>query len=97
MSSKGRTILLSLIYFLLIRHTHSETDILVQGQKLRDGEHLASSGGTFRLEFFSPGSSRNRYVGISFNIADGVLLVANKKVVWVANETTQLLTSLVFL
>ncbi|XP_050286196.1 G-type lectin S-receptor-like serine/threonine-protein kinase CES101 [Quercus robur] len=86
MSSKGMTILLSLIYFLLIRHTHSETDILVQGQKLRDGEHLASSGGTFRLEFFSPGSSRNRYVGISFNIADGVLLVANKKVVWVANR-----------
>ncbi|KAK7854604.1 g-type lectin s-receptor-like serine/threonine-protein kinase [Quercus suber] len=67
-------------------HTHSETDILVQGQKLRGGEHLASSGGTFRLEFFSPGSSRNRYVGISFNIADGVLLVANKKVVWVANR-----------
>ena len=86
MTSKGRTNLLSLIYFLLIRHTHSETDILVQGQKLRDGEHLASSGGTFRLEFFSPGSSRNRYVGISFNIADGVLLVANKKVVWVANR-----------
>nr|POF06597.1 g-type lectin s-receptor-like serine/threonine-protein kinase [Quercus suber] len=61
-------------------------EILVRGQKLRDGEHLASSGGTSRLEFFSPGSSRNRYVGISFNIADGVLLVANKKVVWVANR-----------
>ncbi|KAL4626167.1 hypothetical protein ACB092_05G076600 [Castanea dentata] len=87
MASKGRTILLSLIYFLLIRHTHSETDILVQGQKLRDGEHLASSDGTFKLEFFSPGSSRNRYVGISFNIADdGAVLVANKKVVWVANQ-----------
>ncbi|KAK7838926.1 g-type lectin s-receptor-like serine/threonine-protein kinase ces101 [Quercus suber] len=69
------------VYFLV-----QEKDILVQGQKLRDGEHLASSGGTFRLEFFSPGSSRNRYVGISFNIADGVLLVANKKVVWVTNR-----------
>ncbi|XP_065638613.1 G-type lectin S-receptor-like serine/threonine-protein kinase CES101 [Quercus suber] len=57
-----------------------------EAKSFRDGEHLASSGGTFRLEFFSPGSSRNRYVGISFNIADGVLLVANKKVVWVTNR-----------
>ena len=59
---------------------------MVQGQKLRDREHLASSGGTFRLEFFSSGPSRNSYVGISFNIADGVLSVANKRVVWVANR-----------
>nr|POF06595.1 g-type lectin s-receptor-like serine/threonine-protein kinase [Quercus suber] len=57
MASKGRTILLSLVYFLLIRHTHSETDILVQGQKLRGGEHLASSGGTFRLTISHSGGS----------------------------------------
>ena len=38
------------------------------------------------MEFFSSGPSRNSYVGISFNIADGVLSVANKRVVWVANR-----------
>ncbi|KAG7997844.1 hypothetical protein I3843_01G229900 [Carya illinoinensis] len=91
MPTKGRDfiIFLSLFYFFLIRHGHSDTDVLAQGQKLRDGEHLVSADETFRLEFFSPGTSRNRYVGILYNIADDtdrVEFVANKKVVWVANR-----------
>ncbi|KAF5466628.1 hypothetical protein F2P56_016538 [Juglans regia] len=89
MPIQGRDLIifLSLFYFFLIRQSHSDTDILAQGQKLRDGEHLVSADETFRLEFFSPGNSRNRYVGILYNIDDDrVEFVANKKVVWVANR-----------
>jgi hypothetical protein len=89
MASKGRNLifLITLFYFLLIRHSHSNTDVLVHGQKLRDGEQLVSADGRFRLEFFSPGTSRNRYVGISFNMPDDkTVVIANKKVVWVANR-----------
>uniref|UniRef100_A0A2N9IMQ1 non-specific serine/threonine protein kinase n=1 Tax=Fagus sylvatica TaxID=28930 RepID=A0A2N9IMQ1_FAGSY len=89
MASKGRNLifLITLFYFLLIRHSHSNTDVLLHGQKLRDGEQLVSVDGKFRLEFFSPGTSRNRYVGISFNIPDDkTVVIANKKVVWVANR-----------
>lgn len=79
--------MLILFSFFLIRHSQSEKDVLAQGQKLRDGEHLVSAEDRFRLEFFSPGTSRNRYVGISYNLVnDAAELVANKKVVWVANR-----------
>ncbi|KAL5736147.1 hypothetical protein ACOSP7_030615 [Xanthoceras sorbifolium] len=45
-----------------------------------DGRTLVSEDGTFELGFFSPGSSKNRYVGIWYkNIPD-------KTVVWVANR-----------
>ncbi|MBA0594885.1 hypothetical protein Gorai_011774, partial [Gossypium raimondii] len=39
------------------------------GQELKDAEsgYLVSAGGTFRLRFFSPGSSNNRYLGMWYN------------------------------
>nr|POE64183.1 g-type lectin s-receptor-like serine/threonine-protein kinase [Quercus suber] len=60
-------------------------DILVQGQKLRE-EHLASSGGTFRLEFFSPGSSRNR---LTISHSGGSLIASNS--VQAANNASAML------
>ncbi|KAF5453151.1 hypothetical protein F2P56_028078 [Juglans regia] len=89
MATKGRALIMLILFsFFLIRHSQSEKDVLAQGQKLRDGEHLVSAEDRFRLEFFSPGTSRNRYVGISYNLVnDAAELVANiKKVVWVANR-----------
>ncbi|XP_010254131.1 PREDICTED: G-type lectin S-receptor-like serine/threonine-protein kinase CES101 isoform X2 [Nelumbo nucifera] len=56
------------------------TDTLAQNQLLRDWEQLISANGTFRLGFFSPGSSSNRYLGISYYQAQ------NLTVVWVANR-----------
>ncbi|MQL77704.1 hypothetical protein Taro_010112 [Colocasia esculenta] len=51
---------------------------------IRDGDTLVSAGGNFELGFFSPGSSKNRYVGIWFkNIP-----VENN--VWVANRRAPL-------
>nr|DAD20217.1 TPA_asm: hypothetical protein HUJ06_021680 [Nelumbo nucifera] len=55
-------------------------DTLPQNQLLRDGEQLVSANGIFRLGFFSPGSSSNRYLGISYYQPQ------NLTVVWVANR-----------
>ena len=48
-----------------------------------DGETLVSDCGNFELGFFSPGRSKNRYVGIWYVVYKGT-------VVWVANRETPL-------
>ena len=48
-------------------------------QPLRDSETLVSSNQTFKLGFFSPPNTSNRYVGITFNLP--VVTV-----IWVANR-----------
>ncbi|KAJ9671788.1 hypothetical protein PVL29_025480 [Vitis rotundifolia] len=53
---------------------------IVLGQSVADGDSLTSSGGTFELGFFTPGSSPHRYVGIWFK------KIPVRKVVWVANR-----------
>jgi hypothetical protein len=54
-------------------------DSIKSTQSLADGKTLVSKDGNFELGFFSPGSSKNRYLGIWYNIQD-------KTVVWVANR-----------
>ena len=39
-------------------------DSIRMDQSISDGETLVSSGKSFELGFFSPGSSNNRYLGI---------------------------------
>ena len=56
------------------------SDILTQGQSIRDGETLNSSGLHFALGFFSPENSTSRYVGIWYN------KIEEQTVVWVANR-----------
>ncbi|KAH9803146.1 Receptor-like serine/threonine-protein kinase SD1-8 [Citrus sinensis] len=51
------------------------SDTITSSQSLSDGRTLVSKEGSFELGFFSPGSSKNRYVGIC----------QNKSVVWSAN------------
>ncbi|KAG6385519.1 hypothetical protein SASPL_154355 [Salvia splendens] len=57
-------------------------DTIYTSQILRDNHNdtLISSTGAFALGFFSPGSSKNRYVGIWYNN------IQDKTVVWVANR-----------
>lgn len=67
---------------LFFPHISSATDTLTQSHPLRDDGRttLVSNDGTFELGFFTPGSSKNRYIGIWYkNIPD-------KTVVWVANR-----------
>ncbi|KZV55961.1 hypothetical protein F511_21580 [Dorcoceras hygrometricum] len=59
-------------------------DILTPAQVLRDGDTMISSGGDFVLGFFSPGNSKNRYVGIWYN------RIKVQTVAWVANRETPL-------
>ncbi|VFQ61036.1 unnamed protein product [Cuscuta campestris] len=61
----------------------AKTDTVTATLSLRDGDGetaIVSSNGTFELGFFSPGQSRNRYVGIWYNS------VSPRTVVWVANR-----------
>ena len=49
-------------------------------QQIRDGETIISAHGRFELGFFSPGISKNRYLGIRYK------KVAAGTVAWVANR-----------
>ncbi|GMJ10246.1 hypothetical protein like AT4G27290 [Hibiscus trionum] len=70
------------IFFFPIIRTSTTQDIIFPGKSIKDGETLISAGGSFELGFFSPGSSKNRYVGIWYkNVSSGT-------VVWVANRET---------
>ncbi|PIA41215.1 hypothetical protein AQUCO_02300191v1 [Aquilegia coerulea] len=56
---------------------------------IRDSDSITSLNKTFRLGFFSPADSSNRYVGIWYNS-----LPRGKRVVWVANRDNPLTDSL---
>ncbi|XVE50451.1 hypothetical protein DITRI_Ditri01bG0163200 [Diplodiscus trichospermus] len=55
-------------------------DMISPSESLIDGMTLVSSDGSFQLGFFSPGSSKNRYLGIWYNN------IPMQTVVWVANR-----------
>ncbi|XP_075664625.1 G-type lectin S-receptor-like serine/threonine-protein kinase At1g11330 isoform X2 [Castanea sativa] len=52
-------------------------------QSLKDPDYIISRGSAFRLGFFSPVNSTNRYVGIWYN---KISVVTYFSVVWVANR-----------
>lgn len=56
------------------------SDSITASQSLRDGETMVSSGGSFELGFFSPSSSKDRYLGIWYKN------IPVRTVVWVANR-----------
>ncbi|KAL5972886.1 hypothetical protein ACLOJK_039692 [Asimina triloba] len=59
-------------------------DTIRQGESLRDGQTLVSSGNKFELGFFSPSTSQNRYLGIWFKQP------SVRAVAWVANRENYL-------
>ncbi|KAL8106697.1 hypothetical protein AgCh_023446 [Apium graveolens] len=61
----------------------SAGDVLRANQTLKDEDTIVSADGEFELGFFSPGSSKNRYLSIRYKKAGGVI-------VWVANRDTPL-------
>ncbi|KAJ8628142.1 hypothetical protein MRB53_021449 [Persea americana] len=68
--------LASLIFFPIC----NSSDTLTPIQSLRDGDTLISADQIFVLGFFSPGNSKNHYVGIWYN------KIPNRTVVWTANR-----------
>ncbi|KAK7262704.1 hypothetical protein RJT34_30280 [Clitoria ternatea] len=75
--------ILFIILLLCVRNITS-LDILAPGESIRDGETLVSNEGIFEVGFFSPGTSKNRYLGIWYKN------VSPFTVVWVANRETSL-------
>ncbi|XP_048492428.1 G-type lectin S-receptor-like serine/threonine-protein kinase B120 [Beta vulgaris subsp. vulgaris] len=56
---------------------------------LRDPQTLVSSNAHFKMGFFSPANSTNRYIGIWYNIEDSNTM----EVVWVANRNNPISSS----
>ncbi|WCJ42961.1 S-locus lectin protein kinase family protein [Euphorbia peplus] len=75
----ARMVLISLLLILPLASSFS-TNILRTNLAFKDGDLLISEGKNFALGFFSPGSSKYRYLGIWFHE------VSLQTVVWVANR-----------
>ncbi|XP_076939751.1 G-type lectin S-receptor-like serine/threonine-protein kinase At4g27290 [Bidens hawaiensis] len=71
-----------MIPFLLIQIVSGSTDTITSTFPLKDGATIVSAHGLFELGFFSPGTSKNRYIGIWYKS------IPTKTVVWVANRET---------
>ncbi|XP_057463471.1 G-type lectin S-receptor-like serine/threonine-protein kinase B120 isoform X1 [Actinidia eriantha] len=68
---------LTLLYYFPLFSNASNN--ITQGQLIRDGEKIISSGKKFVLGFFSPGNSTQRYVGIwYYGIPEQSVWVANR-------------------
>ncbi|XVE87889.1 hypothetical protein DITRI_Ditri19aG0024800 [Diplodiscus trichospermus] len=73
--------LVRILPFFFLSHPSFSADTITLGRPIRDnGDLIVSSDKIFALGFFSPGSSRKRYVGIWY------YQVSEKTVVWVANR-----------
>ncbi|MCE3215358.1 hypothetical protein HAX54_002087 [Datura stramonium] len=76
---------LLLLYFYSIHHTVGSTDgTITMTQFLKDGDNIASRGGSFEMGFFSPGNSKLRHVGMWYKN------ISVRTVVWVANREAPL-------
>ncbi|GKE01902.1 G-type lectin S-receptor-like serine/threonine-protein kinase [Tanacetum coccineum] len=67
--------------------TCTAQDTITVNQAIRDGDTLVSADEMFELGFFSPGSSKNRYLGIWYKN------ISPQTVVWVANRETPITDS----
>lgn len=72
---------------LFVLKTCTSIDSISANQTIRDGETIVSDGENFEMGFFSPGNSRNRYLGIWYK------KISNQTVVWVANRETPITNS----
>ncbi|KAF8411265.1 hypothetical protein HHK36_003812 [Tetracentron sinense] len=77
----GEWSLNAILFFFLFQFCDS-MDTVTPTQPIKDGDILVSTGERFALGFFSPGSSRDRYLGIWYN------KVSEQSPVWVANRET---------
>ncbi|WKA12319.1 hypothetical protein VitviT2T_029716 [Vitis vinifera] len=81
------TVVFIFSYVFSLLRISTAVDTITINQHIRAGETITSAGGTFELGFFSPGNSKNRYLGIWYK------KVAPRTVVWVANRESPLTDS----
>ncbi|XVF42894.1 hypothetical protein PTKIN_Ptkin01aG0402500 [Pterospermum kingtungense] len=60
-------------------------DTITTSNSIKDPEAITSNNGVFRLGFFSPANSTDRYVGIWYNIG-----IQGQSVIWIANRNRPL-------
>ena len=82
-----RTVVFVFSYVFSLLRIAIAVDTITVNQHIRDDETITSAGGSFELGFFSPGNSKNRYLGIWYK------KVATGTVVWVANRESPLTDS----
>ncbi|KAL6313977.1 hypothetical protein AAG906_011708 [Vitis piasezkii] len=58
------TVVFIFSYVFSLLRISTAVDTITINQHIRAGETITSAGGTFELGFFSPGNSKNRYLGI---------------------------------
>lgn len=68
----------SQFFFILL--ASASLDTITTDKSIRDGDTIVSAGGVYELGFFSPGNSKNRYIGIWYK------KISPRTVVWVANR-----------
>ncbi|KAJ9553630.1 hypothetical protein OSB04_017675 [Centaurea solstitialis] len=76
-------------FLILVVRTCSSIDTIAPYQNITDGETIVSENQKFELGFFSPSTSKTRYLGIWFKNT-----LPYPKVLWVANRETPLTNSL---
>ncbi|KAL5972919.1 hypothetical protein ACLOJK_039725 [Asimina triloba] len=67
-------------FIFLLPFSTAAIDFISRNQSLVDGQTIVSPGERFELGFFSPGSTKNRYVGVWYKN------ISVPTVVWVANR-----------
>ncbi|XP_060201240.1 G-type lectin S-receptor-like serine/threonine-protein kinase At4g27290 [Lycium barbarum] len=81
---KGQHSLFFCSTFLSILLISTALNMITTEKPIRDGDTIVSAGGVYELGFFSPGNSKNRYVGIWYK------KITTRTVVWVANRNIPL-------
>ncbi|XP_048135604.1 G-type lectin S-receptor-like serine/threonine-protein kinase At4g27290 [Rhodamnia argentea] len=84
MESRLPILLHGFCFISLVLQRSYALDSISSGQNITDGQTIVSAGGNFELGFFSPGNSKNRYVGIWYKKTSA------RMVVWVANRENPL-------
>ncbi|XP_023766974.1 G-type lectin S-receptor-like serine/threonine-protein kinase At4g27290 [Lactuca sativa] len=70
----------TIFFFFFFMSGSAAVDTISAYQPIKDGSSIVSEGDTFELGFFSPGESKNRYLGIWY------MKISPLTVVWVANR-----------
>ncbi|KAK2644246.1 hypothetical protein Ddye_019441 [Dipteronia dyeriana] len=81
--NSGVLVVVIVLLFCFCLDFGAAVDTITASRSIRDPESIISSGNAFKLGFFSPGNSSNRYVGIWYNDA-------SEAVIWVANRNRPL-------
>ena len=74
------TVVFVISYVSSLLRISTTVDIFTINQQIRDNETITSASGRFELGFFSPGSSKNRYLEIWYKKG------SPQVVIWVANR-----------